>query len=57
MNGFFYVFGPGDDRLGQYTVADSVVTCVKYLPKIRSIAVGYKYGGWQLWDIDTLSMR
>ncbi|CAG0918266.1 unnamed protein product [Notodromas monacha] len=53
----FEVFGPNESFIESVLYCESEITGLRCFPTIRSIAVGYRYGGFELWNMDTLQLE
>ncbi|VDP85718.1 unnamed protein product [Schistosoma mattheei] len=37
--------------------ASVYVSALSYIPQLQGLAVGFSFGGWQLWSLDRLNME
>ena len=53
---FFYLNSAGT-LLGTLDRSRVQITCLEYAPAIESIIIGYNFGGFQIWKLDSLQLE
>ncbi|GFQ67064.1 protein ELYS [Trichonephila clavata] len=56
-SGGSFEFKSRSSTLGHFPNADVYVTAVKYIPSLTTLAVGFNFGGIQLWELHHLSLQ
>ncbi|GFT85448.1 protein ELYS [Nephila pilipes] len=56
-SGGSFEFKSRSSTLGHFCNADVYVTAVKYIPSLTTLAVGFNFGGIQLWELHHLSLQ
>ena len=53
----FLLLGPGDTALCQLPASAVRVTAMLYVPQLASLAIGYNFGAFQLYNLNTLAIE
>ena len=53
----FRLLGPSDSVLCQLPAATVNLTALLYVPQLASLAIGYSFGAFQLYNLHTMSIE
>ncbi|VDK36694.1 unnamed protein product [Taenia asiatica] len=55
LNGFYYQT-PRGETIAKVPSSSVRVTLLQYVPQIKSLVVGFDFGGWQMWSLTKLQL-